>query len=291
MEETWKTVKYAENYEISDQGNIRTKKNNRLLKINYERLKETNTRARPGLTSNGKLKQYYLHRIVAEHFLDNPNNLPEVNHKDGDFYNNKLENLEWISKIDNMRHAVLTNCIKNKYRTKIKATNNETNEIRYFESITSCSNELEIAKGAISRCCRNKLINKKYKFEYDSPQEPQISSDENVFWKEYPECTKYLVSNTGEVKHKRTDNILKGSLIHGYRNVLLHVDTNKPKLNRLIHRMVALTFLENPENKPAVDHIDTNKLNNNVKNLRYVTYKENMNNENTIIKLKQRFDR
>jgi len=291
MEEIWKTIKYAENYEISDQGNIRIKKNNRLLKINYERLKETNSRARPGLTSNGKLKQYYLHRIVAEHFLDNPNNLPEVNHKDGDFYNNKLENLEWISKLDNMRHAVQTNCIKNKYKTKIKVTNKETNEIQHFESITSCSIELEISKGTISNCCRNKLTNKKYNFEYDSIKEPSVSNDENVIWKEYPECIKYLVSNTGEVKHKRTDNILKGCLIHGYRNVLLHVDTNKPKLNRLVHRMVALTFLENPENKPAVDHIDTNKLNNNVKNLRYVTYKENMNNETTIINLKKRFDR
>ena len=78
--EIWKTIKYATNYEISSLGNIRNKKTNRLLTINYERLKKDNKRARPGLSHNGKIKGYYLHRIVAEHFLDNPYDLPEVNH-------------------------------------------------------------------------------------------------------------------------------------------------------------------------------------------------------------------
>ena len=47
---------------------------------------------------------------------------------------------------------------------------------------------------------------------------------------------------------------------------------------RPIHRIVADAFIPNPENKPCVDHIDTNRTNNNVDNLRWVTYKENANN-------------
>jgi len=53
-------------------------------------------------------------------------------------------------------------------------------------------------------------------------------------------------------------------------------------LNRLIHRMVAQTFLPNPDNKPVVNHKDTDVLNNSVSNLEWVTYKENMNTAKTL---------
>ena len=54
MEEIWKTVQYAPNYEVSNLGNIKNKKTKRLLTINYERLKKDNKRARPGVP----LRQY-----------------------------------------------------------------------------------------------------------------------------------------------------------------------------------------------------------------------------------------
>jgi hypothetical protein len=109
---------------------------------------------------------------------------------------------------------------------------------------------------------------------------------ENVIWKPHPELDKYLVSNTGEVKHKRTNRILKGSKVNGYRFVNLHNDDDT-KRNCLIHRLVAETFLENPKNKPVVNHKDTNILNNNLNNLEWVTHKENMNTKETIENLKK----
>lgn len=56
---------------------------------------------------NGKRKQVrkYIHRLVCENFISNPNNLPQVNHKDFDKSNNHVDNLEWISKADNIQHS------------------------------------------------------------------------------------------------------------------------------------------------------------------------------------------
>lgn len=66
------------------------------------------------LWKNGKYKMYYIHRLVAELYLENPSNLPQVNHKDGNKSNNNVENLEWVSAKDNSLHAHSMGLINNK---------------------------------------------------------------------------------------------------------------------------------------------------------------------------------
>ena len=93
----------------------------------------------------------------------------------------------------------------------------------------------------------------------------------------------YQVSNFGKIKSigYKKKKILKPTQDHyGYLNVTLY--KNKNKKAKRIHRLVAEAFIANPENKPEIDHIDTDKLNNNVKNLRWVTRIENNNNELTL---------
>ena len=285
--EIWKTIKYANNYKVSDLGNISNKKTGRQILVNYDRLKKTNKRARPGLINNdGKNKGYYLHRIVADHFIDNKNNLPEVNHIDGNFYNNTADNLEWISKQNNMDHANKNNLIK-RYKRRVIITNKTTQEEQIFESVSKCAIYLGCGPCMISQTCNNNRRDKKYDMKYETINNNQDIDESNIIWKEYPECDKYLVSNTGQIKNKKTGRIMMGSKVNGYRFVNLFIDKNIPKMNRLIHRMVAITYLDNPWSKPVVNHKDTNILNNNLDNLEWVTYKENMNTKETKHNLKK----
>lgn len=66
-------------------------------------------------------KFYALHRLVATHFVDNPNGYTEINHIDGNRYNNSASNLEWVSHKDNMLHA---------YKTELKSNHGELNPVR-----------------------------------------------------------------------------------------------------------------------------------------------------------------
>ena len=285
MTEIWKNILEYPNYKISNFGNIMNINKNKILHINYERLKKTNTRVRPGLSKDGKIKQFYLHRLVAEYFIDNPNDLPEVNHIDGNIYNNNASNLEWISKIDNMRHANDNNLI-NRWKRAIIVIDKNTKEKKIFESVSKCAEYFNYSKGRISNYCNNKYNNKNYIFSYETKLNDYENND-NIIWKEYPENNKYLVSNTGQVKNKKTNRLMMGSKVSGYRFVNLYINSSTQKTNRLIHRMVAQTFIENPDNKPYVNHIDTNILNNSVDNLEWVTQSENMNTSKTIENLKK----
>ena len=88
----------------------------------------------------------------------------------------------------------------------------------------------------------------------------------------------YFVSNFGNIKNSKTNRILKPSTHRqGYKLVVLH--KNGKSKNFTVHRLVGIAFLENPDNKPVIDHIDENKSNNNVKNLRWCSQKENFANQ------------
>ena len=86
--------------------------------------------------------------------------------------------------------------------------------------------------------------------------------------------SKYAVSNFGNVKNIKTNRILKGAIDNkGYKRVTL-----KLKENHKLHKLVASVFLDNPENKRCIDHIDSNRLNITISNLRWASHKENNRN-------------
>lgn len=96
----WK--KLGDNYIISDEGIIKNIATDHIIN--------------PWLNDNGYCymtlnlvgtrKSYRVHRLVAEKFIPNPNNLPQVNHKDGNKQNNRVDNLEWCDGSYNVQHAI-----------------------------------------------------------------------------------------------------------------------------------------------------------------------------------------
>lgn len=102
-------------------------------------------------------------------------------------------------------------------------------------------------------------------------------------WKIIEGFENYSVSNKGNVKNNKRNKKLKPQIDdQGYKRVKLYLN-GKPYCKQ-IHRLVALAFIPNPENKPCVDHIlpIMNGGTNEVENLRWVTWKENSNNELSI---------
>ena len=98
-------VGYENHYRISDDGNVWSVKSDHALKAAPNKQVEY---LQVSLWKENAGRSFYVHRLVATHFIPNPLGLPEVNHKDGDRLNNHVSNLEWVTSSGNSIHAVST---------------------------------------------------------------------------------------------------------------------------------------------------------------------------------------
>lgn len=115
MEEIWKPIRgYEGIYEVSTNGKVRSlerikcvlhgkKKFRHETELKLQRL--YNGYLYIDLHKERRKKRYFVHRLVAEAFIPNPKELTQINHKDGDKTNNTVDNLEWCSPSDNIKHS------------------------------------------------------------------------------------------------------------------------------------------------------------------------------------------
>lgn len=106
-------------------------------------------------------------------------------------------------------------------------------------------------------------------------------------WKDIAKASNYEVSNYGNVRNKTTHYILKWRICKtGYYQVSIKFDDTGKFKNAYVHRLVAEAWIDNPENKASVNHIDGNKANNAASNLEWMTYKEQQHHRTEVLNKK-----
>jgi hypothetical protein len=134
----WKPISSSDGYEVSSDGQIRSY----FVMGSRSKRRATPTLLKQRFASNGyaiiDLKRlnrskssYLVHRLVAEAFLDNPNGLPHVNHRNGNKLDNSVSNLEWCTPLDNVRHQI--DVLGQSMRRNHKLTLEQASEIKGAE--------------------------------------------------------------------------------------------------------------------------------------------------------------
>lgn len=176
MEEIWKDIKgYEGKYQVSNYGDVKSLDyrhtgKEHLLKPKIDKY------YRIGLFNNGVMKFISIHRLVAEAFIPNPNNLPCVNHKDEDKTNNHVDNLEWCTyeynnKYGTVKERISESLLNNpKLSKKVYQYTLDGEFVREWESTMECGRN-GFNQGNIVHVCRGALkTHKGYRWSYEKKE-------------------------------------------------------------------------------------------------------------------------
>ncbi|MBQ4031321.1 MAG: HNH endonuclease [Bacilli bacterium] len=175
MKEVWKDIEgYEGLYKVSNLGNVKSMKyfHHEKEGILIGGIKKYGYR-QVILVKKGKVKYMNVHRLVAQTFIPNPLNKPQINHIDGNKLNNCVNNLEWCTPSENQIHAYRTGLKKplcsekNKYSKKVNQYDVENKLIKTYNAVREAARENGLNPRDISKCCQNKRKQVGgYKWEY-----------------------------------------------------------------------------------------------------------------------------
>ncbi len=346
-EQEFREIPSYPNYFITKDGKVYSLKTGKYLKLSdregYNCVQ---------LYKDGKQRQKFVHKLVAQTYLEKKDEDVCVNHKNGKPKDNRVENLEWCAKSHDVKHALSTGLnpgrkrpvvqIKVKYKTKYKevypslskasratktsagsictACQNRTligagrkatstgkvykfrylsseykdgmpreivvremepieKVIRVFDTAAEAGRETGIDPSSITHCCQGRMKfacsedGTQYIWRYETlnTNVPDIETED---WKYIPGFSQYKVSKDGEVFSLFYNRLMDKQSTRSYETISL-VDDDGDRHGMRVHRLVALAFHENPDNKRVVNHKDKEKKNNKKDNLEWNTDSEN----------------
>ena len=173
ISELWKDIEGLEGiYQISSKGKVRsldrwvTDKNGKKVFWKSQPIKphpqhkDGSGYLQAVLRMNGKYVHFLIHRLVAKAFIPNPNNLEQVNHIDENKHNNDVNNLEWLSRLDNTRYGTGIDRMAEKHSTAIIQLDMNGNLVKEWRSIRQA--KMSVAGGIWSAILKNRRICKGY---------------------------------------------------------------------------------------------------------------------------------
>ncbi len=157
LHEQWvDIIGYEGLYLISNHGRIASHHRDK-LRILHPTIHRMNKYSYVNLCRKGIVKTFRVHVLVAKHFLPNPNCLLEVNHKDEDKSNNRVDNLEWCTRTYNVNYGTAQQRRVEKQITKSVMQYSKNGEyVCTYPSITAASLILGISISHIVKCCKRK---------------------------------------------------------------------------------------------------------------------------------------
>lgn len=272
--EEWREAAGYLAYEVSNQGRIRHRE-----KLNILNAFEHSGYLTVGLARDDCIKQNRIHIIVARTFIPNDDTTRIwVNHKDGNKLNNYVDNLEWVTPAENTQHAVAMG-LRNEYKRAVLQIDPETDDvIARFESARAANEALDIGNvGGVCRGTHNTCGGYKWEFE-DSTSRLKSADIELLPDEEWCDChiPGYNISTYGRVHSNHTDRLMTQQTEANGRISVKLSTKNGVKKTFLVHRLVAIAFIPNPDGLPQVDHVDHDPTNNHEKNLRWASAQDNM---------------
>ena len=276
----WLPIPKHRGYEASTRGHIRNAKTLRVLK--------QHTGIRGYLRISLRRHTRSVHRLIAETFLGNMGEGDTINHRDHDRRNNHVDNLEIMTMAQNNRHKrpfTPSGRVKRSARAiwacrPVDDPNERKERIQLFASIKHAADSVSRKKSSSNNILHAMRGRKRkdgsmcYTYKGLSWEYACERYIENELWKPLDPIhvhgtTGYMISSEGRVKNKngRVSEPFGQENEYGWLTVRSRA--------YLAHRLVALTFVENPANLPVVHHVDGDKKNCRRSNLIWCTYKEN----------------
>ena len=284
----WKSLHGYSKYLFSCNGDVKNIKSNKFLNGSIKEYKTI--RIYPDDISQ-KPKNCRLHIIIAQLFCENPDNKDIVDHIDSNKMNNCYTNLRWVTIRENAQFAVEAGLVIPNNKRKVQRINISTKEIKVYDSIQAAYEDnkdiIKYTSSIVHTCSGKQKTSGGFIWKY---MEETILHDIPI-GKDIEGFENYIITQEGKIFNKKRKHYINPHINKsGYEIIDLHSEnynenvdvsiyTRKRNAKRKkfrVHRLVAMYYIDNPENKKEVNHKDKNRLNNKIDNLEWVTGIENL---------------